>query len=85
MELLLSHISHVQLCVTPQTAAHQAPLSTGFSRQEYCSGLPFPLNISYYWSSILIVIVNYQILFKLTYLFKLRFMDFKGDQFSSVQ
>ena len=42
-------------------------------------------NISYYWSSILIVIVNYQILFKLTYLFKLRFMDFKGDQFSSVQ
>ena len=27
--------------VTPQTAAHQAPLSTEFSRQEYC-GLPFP-------------------------------------------
>ena len=28
--------------VTPQTVAHQAPLSVGFSRQEYCSGLPFP-------------------------------------------
>ena len=28
--------------VTPQTVAHQAPLSTGFSRQEYWSGLPCP-------------------------------------------
>ena len=27
---------------TPQTAAHQAPLSLGFSRQERWSGLPFP-------------------------------------------
>ena len=40
--LLLSHFSHVQLCVTPETAAHQAPLSLGFSRQEHWSGLPFP-------------------------------------------
>ena len=40
--LLLSHFSHVQLCATLWTAAHQAPLSTGFSRQEYWSGLPFP-------------------------------------------
>ena len=38
--LLLSHFSHVQLCVTTQTAARQAPLSLGFSRQEYWSGLP---------------------------------------------
>ena len=28
--------------VTPGTVAHQAPLSMGFSRQEYWSGLPFP-------------------------------------------
>ena len=28
--------------VTPWTVAHQAPLSMGFSRQEYWSGLPFP-------------------------------------------
>ena len=28
---------------TPWTVAHQAPLSMGFSRQEYCSGLPFLL------------------------------------------
>ena len=40
--LLLSHFSHVQLCATPETAVHQAPLSLGFSRQEYWSGLPFP-------------------------------------------
>ena len=30
-------------CVTLQTIAHQAPLSMGFSRQEYWSGLPFLL------------------------------------------
>ena len=40
--LLLSRFSRVQLCATPKTAAHQAPLSLGFSRQEYWSGLPFP-------------------------------------------
>ena len=36
--LLLSHFSHVRLCVTSQRAAHQAPLSLGFSRQEHWSG-----------------------------------------------
>ena len=40
--LLLSHFSLVQLCATPQTAAHQTPPSLGFSRQEHWSGLPFP-------------------------------------------
>ena len=40
--LLLSHFSRVWLCVTPKTAAHQALLSLGFSRQEHWSGLPFP-------------------------------------------
>ena len=35
MLLLLSHFSHVQLCATPWTAAHQAPPSLGFSRQEH--------------------------------------------------
>ena len=34
--------SHVQLIVAPRTVAHQAPLSMGFSRQEYCSGVSFP-------------------------------------------
>ena len=40
--LLLSCFSRVQLCVTPQMAAHQAPPPLGFSRQEHWSGLPFP-------------------------------------------
>ena len=35
-------LSHVRLFVTPWTAAHQAPPSMGFSRQEYWSGLPSP-------------------------------------------
>ena len=40
--LLLSRFSRVQLCATPEMAAHQAPPSLGFSRQEHWSGLPFP-------------------------------------------
>ena len=42
LSLLLSRFSRVRFCATPQTAAHQAPLSLGFSRQEHWSGLPFP-------------------------------------------
>ena len=38
----LSHFSHVQLLAILWTVAHQAPLSTGFSWQEYWSGLPCP-------------------------------------------
>ena len=39
---MLSHFSCVQLFVTPWTAARQSPLSMGFSRQEYWSGLLGP-------------------------------------------
>ena len=50
---VLSHPRHAWSClfsrsvmsdssVTPWTVAHQAPLSMGFPRQEYWSGLPFP-------------------------------------------
>ena len=35
-------LSRVRLFATPQTVAHQAPLSTGFSRQEHWSRLPCP-------------------------------------------
>ena len=35
-------LSRFQLFATPRTVARQAPLSMGFSRQEYWSGLPFP-------------------------------------------
>ena len=39
---VLSRFSGVCLFVTPWTVAHQAPLSMGFSRREYWSGLPCP-------------------------------------------
>ena len=35
-------LSRVQLFATPWTAAHQAPPSMGFARQEYWSGVPMP-------------------------------------------
>ena len=35
-------LSRVRLFATPWSIAHQAPLSMGFSREEYWSGLPFP-------------------------------------------
>ena len=38
---MLSRFSHVQLFATLWTVACQAPLSIGFSRQEYWSGLPW--------------------------------------------
>ena len=49
--LLLSRFSCVRLCTTPQMAAHQAPSSLGFSRQEHWSGLPLlsPVHESERW------------------------------------
>ena len=38
----MNSLSRVQLFAIPWTVAHQAPLSMGFSRQGYWSGLPFP-------------------------------------------
>ena len=38
----MKSLSHVRLLATPRTAAHQAPPSMGFSRQEYWSGVPSP-------------------------------------------
>ena len=42
MMFVLSCFSHVRFCATQWTIACQAPLSMGFSRQEYWRGLPFP-------------------------------------------
>ena len=47
---MLSHFSRAQLFATPWTVAPQAPLSLGFSRQEYWSGLPFP-SPNQYWKN----------------------------------
>ena len=42
MKVKVKLLSHVRLFGTPWTVAYQAPQSMEFSRQEYCSGLPFP-------------------------------------------
>ena len=42
MKVKVKSLSRVRLLVTPWTVAHQAPLSMGFSRQEYWIGLFFP-------------------------------------------
>ena len=44
-------LNHVWLLATPWTAAHQAPPSMGFSRQEYWSGVPLPSLIVAYMST----------------------------------
>ena len=41
---MLSRFSHVPLCATAWTVAHQAPLSMGFSKQEHWSMLPCPIS-----------------------------------------
>ena len=48
-------LSHAWLLATPWTAAYQAPLSMGFSRQEYWSGVPLPSPI---------IICNWMLLIK---------------------
>ena len=42
LKVKVKSLSRVRLLATPWTVARQAPLSVGFSRQEYWSGLPFP-------------------------------------------
>ena len=53
--LLLSRFSRVWLCVTPWTAAHEAPPSMGFSSQQYWSGVPLPspsvIIVQAYWAA----------------------------------
>ena len=50
--------SHVRLFATPWTAAHQAPPSTGFSRQEYWSGVPLPSSVETGYFHILAIVSN---------------------------
>ena len=42
MKVEVKSLSCVRLLVTPWTAAHQAPPSVGFAREEYWSGVPLP-------------------------------------------
>ena len=49
MKVTLSHFSRVRLCATPETAAHQASPSLGFSRQEHWSGLKVKVTANPRW------------------------------------
>ena len=62
--LLLSRFSRVRLCATPKMAAHQAPPSLGFSRQEHWSGLPFPSPVheSEKWNRTPVILKVYRML-----------------------
>ena len=42
IKLKVELLSHIRLLATPWTSAYQVPLSMGFSRQEYWSGVPLP-------------------------------------------
>ena len=42
LKVKVKSLSRVRLFATPWTVAYQAPLSMGFSKQQYWSGLPFP-------------------------------------------
>ena len=48
MKVKVKLLSRVRLLATPWTAAHQAPPSVGFSRQEYWSGVPLPSELTKY-------------------------------------
>ena len=61
-------LSRVRLLATPWTAAHQAPPSMGFSRQEYWSGLPLPS------PCYALGVCNCFLLFKSEFFFFLRFV-----------
>ena len=67
--LLLSRFSRVRLCATPWMAAHQAPLSLGFSRQEHWSGLPFPspMHASEKWKWSRLVVSDFAISWTVAY------------------
>ena len=53
-------LSHVQLLVTPWTAAYQAPPPMGFSRQEYWSGFPLPSPIVYIYIYIIYMLAPWK-------------------------
>ena len=55
----MKSLSRVRLLATPWTAAYQAPLSMGFSRQEYWSGVPLPSLTAYNTEPVIAVIKIY--------------------------
>jgi len=73
--------SHVRLLATPWTAAHQAPPSMGFSRQEYWTGLPLllikvPIYPHTQPTQFLFLILANLIIKNMAFSFKLHFFDY---------
>ena len=66
----MKSLSRVRPSVTPWTAAHQATLSMGFSRQEYWSGLPLPSPVK--------EPTQFQIIFQVTPVLSLLVMSLSG-------
>ena len=60
---MLSRLSHVRLFSTLWTVAHQTPLSMGFSRQEYWSGLPGDLPAPRIEPACLLLLLHWQVSF----------------------
>ena len=73
-------LSRVQLLATPWTAAHQAPPSMGFSRQEYWSGVPLPSQTFMLSKYKLAIIAKYDVLELLKK--TLESLGLQGDQTS---
>ena len=82
--LLLWRFSRIQLCVTPQTAAHQAPPSLGFSRQECWSGLPLLSPIKPYESHKLVLKDSYVISVCTEKAEKIEFIDFDTENLETI-
>ena len=72
-------LSHVWLFATPWTAAYQAPLSMGFSRQEYWSGLPLPSRVTLLQSLIIFWTIHLINCFKSSHHFRWRLSHILGD------
>ena len=64
MKVKVKSLSRVRLLATPWTAAHQAPLSMGFSRQEYWSGVPLPSPCAKLWPAKLLSLKDMALLIK---------------------
>ena len=64
----MKSLSCVRLLATPWTAAYQAPPSMGFSRQEYCSGVPLPSPHLYMTAGKIIALTRWTFVGKIMFL-----------------
>ena len=72
----LKLLNRVRLFVTPWTAAYQAPLSMGISRQEYWSGVPLP-SLSYVLLTLNVDFLPLSLVFLLVLVIRLPIVEFR--------